>query len=110
MFVAGMLAALLCGCVVQEPPKIPVAVTVETPPPKPVALSDDADAALKTAEQSVTEARIKRALWTAAVVELERARSAAKQFDSAATIKHAREVVALCGLSIAQLSAAPVKW
>jgi hypothetical protein len=110
MLVAGVLSVLLVGCAVQEAPKIPAPVVVEIPQPKPVALSDEADAALKTAEQSVTEARVKRALWTAAVVELERARSAAKIFDSAATIKHAREVVALCGLSIAQLSAAPVKW
>lgn len=94
----------------QEAPKAPVVVAPEAPPPKPVALTEEADSVLKAAEQSVTEARIKRALWTAAVVELERARTAARTFDSAATITHAREVIALCGLSIAQLSSAPVKW
>ena len=80
------------------------------PVAKPTMLTEDAGSALEAAEQSVNEARIKRALWTAAVDELTRARSAAKAFDSVATLQHAREVIALCGLSIAQLSAAPVKW
>lgn len=108
---AIVLTALLVGCAVHEAPKAPVVVVpAPAPPPAPVALTDEADSALKAAEQSVTEARIKRALWTAAVLELDRARAAAKTFDSAATLAHAREVIALCGLSIAQLSSAPVKW
>ena len=41
---------------------------------------------------------------------MSRARFAAKEFDSAATLRHAREVIVLCELSIAQLSKAPVKW
>ena len=76
----------------------------------PTALTAEAASALQAAEQSVTEARVKRALWTAAVEELTRARAAAITFDSVATLRHAQETVALCGLSIAQLSAAPVKW
>ena len=95
----------------QEAPKAPAAVIpVVTAPAKPILLTEEAESTLKAAEQSVTEARIRRALWTAAVEELERARAAAKGFDSGATLRHAREVIALCGLSIAQLSAPPVKW
>jgi hypothetical protein len=109
-FAIAVCAALLSSCAVQEPSKAPVVVAPEVPSPKPVALSEEADSALKAAEQSVTEARIKRALWTAAVLELDRARVAAKTFDSAATLAHAREAIALCGLSITQLSSAPVKW
>ena len=105
----GLATAFLGGCAVQEAPKIPVAVPV-APLPKSTMLTEEADAALKAAEQSVTEARIKRALWTSAVEELERARTAAKIFDSVATLQHAREAVALCGLSIVQLLAPPVKW
>ena len=98
------------GCAVQEPPKISVPVPDVGLAPKPTALTDEAEAVLKAAEQSVVEARIKRALWSAAVEELTRAQAAAKTFDSASTILHARKVVALCDLSIAQLSKAPVKW
>ena len=110
MFACVLFGGFLGGCAVQEPPPIPVAIIVAAPPPKPVALTDEADTTLKAAEQSVTEARIKRALWTAAVVELERARTAAKGFDSVATLQHAREAIALCGQSIAQLSKPPVTW
>lgn len=109
-FASVLLAALLSGCAAPEATKIPVAVIAVVAPQKPIALTVEADAALKTAEQSVTEARIKRALWTAAVLELERARLAAKQFDSVATLGHAREVIALCDRSIAQLSEPPVTW
>ena len=105
-----LLAALVSGCAVQEAPKAPVAVILEAPAPKPVALTEDAANALNVAEQSVIEARIKRALWTVAVEELQRARSAAQGFDSLTTLRHAREAIALCELSIAQLSEAPVKW
>ncbi len=109
VFVSVFLAAFMNGCAMQEAPKIPVVVPV-TLAPKPVALTVEADAALKAAEQSVLEARIKRALWTAAVEELKRAQAAAKDFDSMATLAHASETIALCGLSVAQLSKAPVKW
>ena len=105
-----LLAALATGCAVQEAPKLTVTTVPETIVQKPVALSAEADSALQAAEQGVIEARIKRALWTAAVEELSRARFAAKEFDSAATLRHAREVIVLCELSIAQLSKAPVKW
>ena len=106
----GLLAAFLCGCAVQEVPKIPVVVAPEIVIPKPIALSAEADAALQAAEQSVVEARVKRALWTAAIEELKRARAAAQEMDSIATMRHARESIALCELSIAQLSKPPVKW
>ncbi len=106
-----LLAMLLNGCVVTESQKAPVVVAAPEPPaPKPLALTDEAETILKAAEQSVIEARIKRALWTAAVAELERARAASKVFDSVVTSRHAREVIVLCGLSVAQLSAAPVSW
>jgi len=108
---AGLVAVFLCGCAVQEGPKIPVVVVpAVVVVPKPIALSAEADAALQAAEQGVIEARVKRALWTAAVEELKRARAAAQEFDSIATMRHARESIALCELSIAQLSKPPVKW
>lgn len=111
LFSAALLAMLLNGCVVTESQKTPVVVAIPAPPPsKPLALTEEAETILKAAEQSVIEARIKRALWTAAVTELERARAASKMFDSVATSRHAREVITLCGLSVAQLSAAPVSW
>ncbi len=106
----GLLTAFLCGCAVQEVPKLPVVIAPEVVIPKPIALSAEADAALQAAEQSVVEARVKRALWTAAIDELKRARAAALEFDSIATMRHARESIALCELSIAQLSRPPVKW
>ena len=92
-----------------EVTKIPAAVIPVPALPEPIALSAEAETTLKAAEQNVIEARVKRTLWTAAVVELDRARTAAKKFDSNATLRHAREVIALCDLSIAQLSKAPVK-
>ena len=109
LFVVFVLAAFVSGCAVQEAPKIPAAAAVLSAP-KPNALTAEADAVLKAAEQSVTEARIKRALWIAAVEELKQARTAAKEFDSVGTLGHAREAIALCDLSVAQLSEAPVKW
>jgi hypothetical protein len=68
---------------------------VTVAPAVPAVLSAEADAALKAAELSVNEARLKRALWTAAVKQLGPARDA-RAFDSAATLSHAREVIALC--------------
>jgi len=79
-------------------------------PVKPTALTEEAAAALTAAEQSVIEARVKRSLWTAAVEQLKKARAAAQDFDSTATLAHAKEVVALCALSIQQLALPPVKW
>ena len=106
----GVLAIFGGSCATQDAVKVPVAAAPVTALPKPTALTDEADKILKAAEQNVTEARIKRALWTAAVEELKLAQEAAKNFDSVATLAHAREVIALCGHSIAQLSSAPVKW
>ena len=94
----------------QEIPKVPAVVVPDVVVPKPITLSAEADAALQAAEQSVIEARVKRALWTAAIEELKRAKAAAQKFDSIATMRHARESIALCELSIAQLSKPPVKW
>jgi hypothetical protein len=110
LFVCVAAIVFFGGCAVQETPKISVAVPEVVVTPKPIALTVEADAALKAAAQSVIEARIKRALWSAAVEELERAQAAAKTFDSAATFVHARKTIALCDQSIAQLSKAPVKW
>jgi len=110
VFASFLLAAFLSGCAVPQAPPAPLAAVPLAPVPKPTVLTEEADSALRAAEQSVTEARIKRALWAAAVEELERARTAAKGFDSVSTLRHAREAIVLCGLSIAQLSAAPVTW
>ena len=106
----AVLAVFLGGCAVQEIPKVPAVVVPDVVVPKPITLSAEADAALQAAEQSVIEARVKRALWTAAIEELKRAKAAAQEFDSIATMRHARESIALCELSIAQLSKPPVKW
>jgi len=78
--------------------------------PKPTALSAESASALQAAEQSVSDARAKQALWSTAVTQLELARAAAREFDSEATLKHAREAIALCVLSVQQMSAPPVKW
>ena len=112
VFIAALVAGLLNACAVSEAPKqqIPVAIIPVTPLAKPTVVNDEADAALKVAELSVNEARIKRALWTAAVEQLALARAAAKVIDNATTIRHARETIALCNLSIAQLSKPPVDW
>lgn len=108
-FAAAICVVLLGGCAAPEVTKIPVAVIVIPMPQTPTSLTEAAESSLNAAEQSVIEARVKRALWTAAVEELDRARTAAREFDSNATVRHAREVIALCDLSIAQLSKAPVK-
>ena len=110
LFAPLLLAWLATGCAVQETPKLTITAVPEVILQKPVALAAEAEAALQAAEQGVIEAGIKRALWIAAVEELSRARVAAKEFDSAATLRHAREAILLCELSIAQLSKAPVKW
>lgn len=105
------LTGFLGGCVMPGAPKAMIApATVVVPTAKPTALTEAADAALKAAEQNVIEARIKRALWTAAVEHLNKARAAARVFDSAATLEHAKEVVALCILSIKQTALPPVTW
>ncbi|MBL0125389.1 MAG: hypothetical protein IPP88_22880 [Betaproteobacteria bacterium] len=110
--VASMgLLGLAGGCVAPEPPKTaPVAPVVIVPVTRPIELTAEADSALKAAEQSVIEARVKRALWTAAVEHLNKARAAAQILDSTATLEHAKEVVALCALSIKQTALPPVKW
>jgi hypothetical protein len=108
-------ASMVAGCGLfgqtKSAPVAPETVAAVAPtPPKPTALTADADAMLKAAEQSVVEARIKRSLWTAATEQLAKAKAAAKVFDSEATTKHAREVIALCELSNKQINDAPVAW
>ena len=99
------------GCLAQTPPAVTIAPPVAAPAPAvPTMLTAEAESALSDAENSVRDARAKRALWTAAVEQLDKARAAAKRFDSAATLTHAREAVELCVLSIKQLSAPLVKW
>jgi hypothetical protein len=105
------IVSVFAGCMTQQQAPVTGTKPVEVAPSaKPTALTQEAEVALNAAEQSVIEARVKRALWTAAVEQLAKAREAAKSFDSNATLTHAKEVVALCTLSLQQLSAPPVKW
>jgi hypothetical protein len=107
--------SMISGCgLFGQTKTVPVApeivAAVAPTPPKPTALTVDAGAMLKAAEQSVVEARVKRSVWTAATEQLAKAKAAAKVFDSEATTKHAREVIALCELSNKQINDAPVAW
>ena len=105
------LLGFVGGCVAPEPPKAgPAGQVVIVPAVRATSLTAEADSALKAAEQSVIEARVMRSLWTAAVEHLNKARSAARVFDSTTTLEHAKEVVALCALSIQQTKLPPVKW
>ena len=105
---------MLSACATIPEPATAEAATATAPAPvakAPIkALNAEADSALKAAEQSVVEARIQRALWIAAVDELAKARAAAKIFDSEATLKHAREAISLCNLSLQQKQAPLVTW
>lgn len=110
---SAMMVVVLAGCVTPPKPapvQVPVVIAEPPPPVKPTALTAEADSALKAAEQTVIETRVKRALWTAANEQLSRARAAAKEFDSELTLKHAREVIALCQASLQQQQSAPVTW
>lgn len=111
-WIGAAFGVLLSGCAVTEAPLPTPAPVVATPviPPAPVVLSDAAKTALAAAESSVVDARAKRALWTAAVRELNSARAAAAALNSIKTIQHADEAVILCKLSIEQLKAPPVTW
>lgn len=93
-----------------KPATQPVVVAPVAPPPAPTSLSAEATTTLKAAEQSVIEARVKRVLWSAANEQLLEARKAAKVFDSEATLKYAREVIALCELGTRQAQLPPVAW
>jgi hypothetical protein len=107
-------AVYLSGCASmfesQKPPPVPVSVVSAALPAAPTSLNAEAANTLKAAEQSVIEARVKRVLWSAAIEQLVEARKAAKVFDSDATLKHAREVIALCELSSKQAQLPPVVW
>ncbi len=103
------VACFLAACAWQGAPETSPAVSSATAA-KPTALTADAATALRAAEQSIDDARAKGALWTSALRELELARAAAREFDSETTLAHAREAITLCGLSVQQLSAPPVKW
>ncbi len=104
-----LTACFLSACAWQNAPDTAPAV-MPAPAAKPTALTADAATALRAAEQSIEDARAKGALWTSALRQLELARAAAREFDSEATLAHAREAVTLCGLSARQLSEPPVKW
>ena len=112
----GLFFAVVClsGCASifesQKPAPVPVAVAPTTPPPAPTSLNAEASSTLKAAEQSVIDSRVKRVLWSAAIEQLVEARKAAKVFDSDATLRHAREVIALCELSSKQAQLPPVVW
>jgi hypothetical protein len=112
----GFFFAVVClgGCASmlesQKPVPVPVAVVPAAPPPAPTSLNAEALNTLKAAEQSVIEARVRRVLWSAAAEQLTEARKAAKVFDSEATLRHAKEVIALCELSGKQAQLPPVVW
>lgn len=106
----GVFLCLAAGCATQQAPVVVAPAPVVAPSSAPSEITAEAAAALQAAEQSVIEARVRRALWTTAVDELAKARAAAKLFDSSATLIHAREAVALCELSIKQTSSPPVTW
>lgn len=111
----GLFFAVVClsGCASifesQKPAPVPVAV-IPAAPPAPTSLNAEAASTLKAAEQSVIEARVKRVLWSAAIEQLVEARKAAKLFDNDATLRHAKEVIALCELSSKQAQLPPVVW
>jgi hypothetical protein len=112
----GLFFAAVClsGCASmfesQKPAPVPVAIVPAAPPPAPTSLNAEAASTLKAAEQSVIEARVKRVLWSAAIEQLTEARKAAKIFDSETTLRHAKEVIALCELSGKQAQLPPVVW
>jgi hypothetical protein len=112
----GLFCAVVCfsGCASmlesQKPVPVPVAVVPAAPPPAPTSLNAEASSTLKAAEQSVIEARVRRVLWSTAAEQLTEARKAAKVFDSEATLRHAKEVIALCELSGKQAQLPPVVW
>jgi hypothetical protein len=111
----GLFCAVVClsGCAsmfeAQKPAPVPAAV-VPAAAPAPTSLNAEAASTLKAAEQSVIEARVKRVLWSAAIEQLAEARKTAKIFDSEATLRHAKEVIALCELSGKQAQLPPVAW
>lgn len=94
----------------EKPTPVSAAVVPAAPPPAPTSLNTEAASTLKAAEQSVIEARVKRVLWSAAIEQLAEARKAAKVFDSEATLRHAKEVIALCELGSKQAQLPPVAW
>ncbi len=112
----GLVISTIClgGCaLIFDSKKVaPVPVTMATPalPVLPISLSPEAESALKAAEQSVIEGRIKRTLWSAAVEQLAKAKSAARSFDSETTLKYAKETIALCELSNRQAQSPAVVW
>ena len=112
----GLFFVIVClgGCASmfdsQKSAPAPIVAAPIAPPPAPTSLNAEATNTLKAAEQSVIEARVKRVLWSAAAMQLIEARKAAKVFDSEATLKHAKEVIALCELSSKQAQIAPVVW
>lgn len=103
----GIGMAALCGCATAPAP-VAVAPTVRLATAS--ALTVEADNALKAAEQTIIETRVQRAVWTAATEQLDHARAAAKTFNSDLTLKHAREAIALCQLSLQQKQSPPVVW
>jgi hypothetical protein len=110
VFCVAFALLLMAGCATRQEPVVVAPEPLIAQPAAPGTLTPEALAALQAAEQSVIEARVRRALWTTAVEELNKARAAAKLVDSAATLAHAREAATLCELSIRQLAAPPVKW
>ncbi len=108
---SGIMVFSLSGCITAPvPPASLPAVIAQPAPAMPSTLSIEADNALKAAEQTVIETRVRRALWTAATEHLESARVAARSLNSDLTLKHAREAIALCQLGLQQKQSPPVIW
>ena len=110
----SVLAAsvLMGGCALWEVPvRAPLSPTQALPrETAPAWLSDEATAALQRARQGVEAARATRTLWRAALNKLAEAELAAVKQDSVATLRAARETVALCEKSQAQALSASVVW
>ena len=101
----------LCGCITAPAPMVVAPTVVPMVAPATAStLTVEADNVLKAAEQTIIETRVRRAVWTAATEQLDRARAAAKIFNSDLTLKHAREAIALCQRSLQQKQSPPVIW
>lgn len=105
--------ASLTGCALapfQQPNLGKSAAQTQVVIAAPTALTEQASHALKVAEISVNNARQTHTLWSRALDQLGKAQSAAKVFDSKATILHAQEVINICFRSTEQAKFPPVLW
>lgn len=99
---AGAALLTLAGCE-SAPVKVEAPqATAKTPAAPTTQLTEEAKQALAKAEADVKSAQAKNALWTTAQDALKKAKAAAEQNDSAATIKHAKDASEFARLGIAQ--------